>query len=164
MWSVKNNSVVLTSDNIAFLDDFAKRLDFDIVVTSGKRSPLAQVQAVWQKLNLGDNIKAIYKDQTYAQNMIDFYDSNNFDGAVSYQQNYWVNNKSAHGMGLGVDIRTNDKTEQQIQTMKRTAEDMGVTLALIERTPPHLHISHKPQKKSPLILGLIPLIIWMVIK
>ena len=168
MYSKNSDSIVLTPDNIAFLKVFADALPFDIVVTSGKRSALQQVQAVWTKLNLGDNIKAVYKDQSYTQSMIDFYDSNDFDGAVSYQDQYWVTNKSAHGMGLGVDIRTRDKSPDQIRTMKEVAEGIGVKLALIEQTPPHLHISHytkdKYEKKNMLILGLIPLIIWMVKK
>jgi len=166
-WTKKNNSVVLSNYNIEFLNKLALALPFDIVVTSGRRNAAQQVNAVFTKLDLGDDIKKIYKNQTYAQKMIDYYNAGNKNGAIAYQEDYWTKNNNSHGAGIGIDIRTNDKTEEQIQLMKRTADAIGVQLALIERTPPHLHITQYKQdtdKKKLLILPLIGAAAWILLK
>jgi len=168
----KNNGITLTDDNIAFLDVFAEALPFDIVVTSGMRGADAQVRAVFKKIELGDDINALYGDN-YANKYKAFYQNNDFAGAVAYQTQLYKNSNTpwTHGGGFAVDIRTMDKNQSDIDKMIQVANDLGVYQVIQETTPPHLHIGHydaatyqKKNKLSITILGLIPLIIWITKK
>jgi len=156
------SSVELDSNLRAYLDDLASRLPFDIVVTSGIRSPLAQTRAMFEKIRLGDDLIAIYKDDTFAQKIIDSY-PNESQGVAIVEEYARGGGGSTHLRGLGVDLRTRDKTPEQVQLMKETVESMG-DFALIESKPPHLHISLKKNYKQSGLLkvGLIAILIGAI--
>jgi hypothetical protein len=157
------DSVVLNPTLIAYLDTLAARLPFDVVVTSGIRTPLRQARAMFEKIRLGDDLLAIYKDDTFAQRIIDAYPDE--DAAAAIVEEYAAaGGGSTHLRGLGVDLRTRDKTPEQIETMVQTVESMG-DFALVETKPPHLHISLKKNytRPNPLRLGILAIlgvILW----
>ena len=72
-WS-KGSAVVISTDaQRSFISALAQKLPFDIFITSGTRTPEAQARAMFTKIELGDDLLAIYKDDTFAQSIIDVY-------------------------------------------------------------------------------------------
>ncbi len=55
-WSLKNSGVVLNDELINYLNIFASKLPFDIVVTSGVRTPERQAKAMFYKIEQGEDI------------------------------------------------------------------------------------------------------------
>lgn len=141
MYSLKSNSIQLSPSVLSFLQSLAERVPFDFVVTSGTRSSLQQVNAMFQKIELGDDLLKVYKDDTFAQSIIDAYPDT--AAAVRIVEQYAAaGGGSSHLRGLGVDIRSRDLTAEQIQTIKTESERLGA-FVLVERTPPHIHITVK---------------------
>ena len=138
MWIKKNNSVVFASDHLVkFLDALANKLPFDIVVTSGDRSPREQAIVVKNKIDLGDDITKVYVNQEYAKAMIQAYPD--LDKMTQVTIDYAP---TPHIRGDGIDIRTRDLSASQIQTVYTVAKDLGAQ-AIIEKTPPHIHLTVK---------------------
>lgn len=137
MWRKKSTNVILGDHLVSFLDELAKRLPHDIVVTSGDRTPQQQAQAVYTKIELGDDITKIYSNKDYARAMIEAYPdlARMADISATYAP-------TPHLKGEGVDIRTSDLTSAQVQNMQAVAQAMGAQ-AIIETTPPHLHLTVK---------------------
>ena len=54
-WTKKNDGVVLTPKLTNYLNQLSDKLSFDIVVTSGYRTPAKQVDAMFYKIQLGDD-------------------------------------------------------------------------------------------------------------
>jgi hypothetical protein len=143
---------------VYFVDELARRLPFDIVVTSGQRSAVGQVNALWVKMELGEDLRKTYIDQTYAKKHMDFYAAGDKQGAIDYQAQYYANSKTdGHNNGLAIDLRTIGYSQEQIDEMIDAAQSIGVQQTLIETTPPHLHVVHNraPKKKIiiPILLG-----------
>ena len=162
MYSLKTDTIILSDDVKYFLDQLVSRLQFDIVVTSGTRTPRQQALAMFNKIDLGDDLIAIYKDDAFAQAIIDVYP--NIDKATDIVAEYAANGGgSSHLRGLGVDIRSRDLTRAQIQAVVQVAEELGAS-TLVESTPPHIHIQVKKKPvnlKSLSIMGLLILgAIW----
>lgn len=140
------NSVVLDWNLESWLDDFSSRVSFPIVVTSGIRTPIKQAKAMFTKIELGDDLIKIYKDDTFAQKIIDAYP--NLDKAESIVSEYAkAGGGSSHLRGMGVDIRTRDLSEAQKQELVQAVKDMGDS-PLLESTPPHLHITLKKKRQK----------------
>lgn len=137
MWRKKYTGIVLGDHLISFLDELSGRLPHDIVVTSGDRTPQQQAQAVYTKIELGDDITKIYANKDYARAMIGAYPdlAKMAEISATYAP-------TPHLKGEGVDIRTSDLTIAQVQTMQAVAQAMGAQ-AIIETTPPHLHLTVK---------------------
>ena len=162
------NSVVLNPALVSYIDELATRVPFDFVITSGIRTPKRQAAAMFEKIRLGDDLIAIYKDDTFAQKIIDAYPD--LDAATSIVEEYAAaGGGSTHLRGLGIDIRTRDLTGPQKQALVDAVEAMG-DFALLETTPPHLHISIKKNiyETRGATSYLIPVIIlgaiaWMAI-
>ena len=153
------SSVVLNPELVFFLENLVRRIPFDIVVTSGIRTPKKQALAMFKKIELGDDLIKIYRDDTFAQSIIDAYPD--IDAATEIVERYAAaGGGSSHLRGEGLDLRTRDKTPEQIEIMKKAVEDMG-EFALVETKPPHLHITIKkkygpPNRMSPkIITGLV---------
>ena len=72
-WTKKNSGVVLTPEQTNYLNILSAKLPFDIVVTSGFRTPEKQVRAMFTKIELGDDLIALYRDDQFAQDVIDAY-------------------------------------------------------------------------------------------
>jgi hypothetical protein len=176
-WTVKNSGVVLNDELRNYLDIFSSQLPFDIVVTSGVRTPRKQIDAMYTKIELGDDILKLYKDKQFAQDVLDAYPD--VQKGIKAVNDYIARGggKTMHLSGRAVDIRTRDLTQNQIDTMIAVVNMMG-DRPLYEDTPPHLDISlrknYKPsgssngngsgtqKKRIPLIVALlIGGILWM---
>ncbi len=75
MYSLKSESIELSPSVQHFLTQLVNRINFDFVVTSGTRSPRQQALAMFKKIELGDDLLKIYKDDEFAQRIIDAYPS-----------------------------------------------------------------------------------------
>jgi len=162
----KNDGVVMTPSIEHWTKELQAVVGFPIHITSGYRTPEAQVRAMFTKIELGDNLLAIYKDKTFAQNIMNAYPDTN--KAVKIVEEYASRGGgSSHLQGLAFDLRTRDKTPGQIEAMKQAALSLGLN-PLVESTPPHIHIGipKELEKKSglniPLIAGLALLGWWLV--
>ena len=138
-YTLAANAVLTTPQQKAFLDDISSKLPFDLFVTSATRTAAAQVRAMFTKIELGDNLLNIYKDKSFAQSIIDAYP--NEPAAIAIVEEYAAaGGGSTHLRGLGVDFRTRDKSDAQIEQMMKAAKELG-TKPLYETTPPHIHVS-----------------------
>ena len=166
-WS-KGSAVVISTDaQRRFISALAQKLPFDIFITSGTRTPEAQARAMFTKIELGDDLLAIYKDDTFAQSIIDVYP--NAQAAADIIQDYAAaGGGSSHLRGMGFDVRTKDKNETQIAQMVAAVKEIGGS-PLVEYTPPHLHVtipaSYAPKtggSSSKAFLLVVPLLlgIW----
>jgi hypothetical protein len=126
----------------------ADRLPFDIVVTSGVRTARRQAQAMFTKIELGDDLLAIYSNDSFAQGVMDAYPD--LEEATQFVQGYFdAGGGSSHGRGLGLDLRTRDQSESNIAEMIAVSDALGFR-PLREYTPPHLHLTLPPQEKKSL--------------
>ena len=137
----------------------AELLPFDIVVTSGDRSARQQAQAMFTKIELGDDLIAVYADDSFAQGVIDAYP--NLNQATQFVQGYFnAGGGSSHGRGLGLDIRTKDQSESNITQMMEAAQLLGFR-PFREYSPPHLHLTLPQQEKKSLAWILATgIILW----
>ena len=165
-WSKKNNDVVLTDEQTNYLNILSSKLDFDIVVTSGFRTPERQISAMFYKIEQGEDITKLYLDNDFAQSVIDAYPDVKA-GARAVQA--YINRgggKTMHLSGNAIDIRTKDLPQSKVDKIIETVENMG-DRALYEPVPPHIDISFRsdytPKKNNYLIPVLLigSLILWM---
>lgn len=171
-WTVKNTGVVLTPRLRNYLDQLASRLPFDIVVTSGVRTPERQAKAMFYKIEQGEDITQLYQDKAFANSVIDAFPDlqKGADAVQAYIDR--GGGKTMHLSGNAVDIRTRDKTQSEIDVIMATVRSMG-DRALYEPVPPHIDISLRSdyagsnevpaEKKSLLIPALLigGLFLWM---
>ena len=139
----------------------ADLLPFDIVITSGERTARQQAQAMFTKIELGDDLIAIYADDSFAQGVIDAYP--NLNAATQFVQGYFnAGGGSSHGRGLGLDIRTRDQSQGNITQMIEAAQLLGFR-PFLEQTPPHLHLTLPPQEKKSLMwVFAIGVLLWTI--
>jgi hypothetical protein len=131
----------------------AAELPFDIVVTSGLRTARAQAQAMFTKIELGDDLIAVYADDSFAEGVIEAYPD--IDRATQFVQGYANRGGgSSHLRGLGLDIRTRDLSEREVNQLIETTEFFGWR-PFLEFTPPHLHITLPGDEKKSLPLFLL---------
>ena len=121
----------------------ADLLPFDIVVTSGIRDAREQAQAMFTKIQLGDNLIEVYLDDSFAQGVMDAYPD--LDEATQFVQGYFdVGKGSTHGKGDALDIRTTGGDSGQLdESQIAQLIDVVTTLGYYpfrEYIPPHLHI------------------------
>ena len=165
-WSKKNTGVVLTPEQTNYLNILSSKLPFDIVVTSGFRTPEKQIRAMFTKIELGDDLIALYRDDQFAQDVIDAYPDE--EKGIKAVNDYVARGggSTMHLSGNAVDIRTRDKTQQEIDLIISTVQSMG-DRALYEPTPPHIDISFRndytPKKKPLVILGLVSGLLYFLI-
>lgn len=162
MYSLKSESIILSDDVRYFLNQLESKLNFDFVVTSGTRSPRQQALAMFNKIELGDDLIALYADDVFAQSIIDAYP--NIDAATDIVSDYAARGGgSSHLRGLGVDIRSRNLTRSQIQAVVDASKELGASPD-VETTPPHIHIKVKKKPvnlRSISIMGLLILgAIW----
>ena len=165
-WSKKNNGVELTEEQVNYLNILSEKLPFNIVVTSGFRTPERQAKAMFYKIEQGEDITQLYKDKVFAQSVIDAF-PNLVEGAAAVQA--YIDRgggKTMHLSGNAIDLRTRDLTKEQFDMVVSTVEGMGDRI-LYEPVPPHFDISFRkdytPKKKGFVIpLLLIGGLVWMV--
>ena len=157
------SNVVMTPYLSRSAEKLADHLSFDIVVTSGERSARAQAQAMFTKIELGDDLIAVYADDSFAQGVMDAYPD--IDQATQFVQDYFNRGRgSSHGRGLGLDIRTKDLSQSHINQLIQIVELLGWS-PFLESTPPHLHISLPGEKKSlPWMVLVGGVLLWILIK
>lgn len=133
----KGSGVVFTDPGQEqFLNALGDLLPFDIFVTSGTRTPEAQVRAMYVKMDLGGRQELIntYADDNFANAVADAYPD--VDEGIAIVEAY---NPSSHGIGRAIDLRTRDKSPDEIADMKSAVSHLGGTY-LYEPSPPHLHV------------------------
>tara|TARA_S200002703_G_scaffold155128_1_gene158884 strand:- start:155 stop:658 length:504 start_codon:yes stop_codon:yes gene_type:complete len=165
-WSKKSNSVLLDDNLETYLDVLSSKLPFDIMVTSGIRTARQQALAMFKKVELGEDLTVTYRDDDFATDMMEAYPDIQ-KGEQIVKAYFARGGGSSHQRNMAIDLRTRDKTQSQIQQMIQAVESLG-DYALLEPTPPHLHITLKKnyQKGNPsrfLILALILGAAWMAI-
>jgi hypothetical protein len=101
---------------------------------------------MFTKIEFGDDLIKIYKDDVFAQKIIDAYP--NMDAATQIVREYAAaGGGSTHLRGLGVDIRSRDLSEAQKAEIVQASKELGA-FVLVERTPPHIHITVPKKKQS----------------
>ena len=135
-WTKGSNVVFSNLGQEQFLDALSELLPFDIFVTSGSRTPAAQVQAMYTKLELGGRQELLdtYRDDDFATAVADAYPD--VDTGIEVVERY---NPSSHGTGNAIDLRTRDKTSLQLGQMQEAIQTLGGS-SLYESVPPHLHV------------------------
>lgn len=103
-------------------------------ITSGYRSPERQAEAMIEKVRQGDDLIALYRNDDLVRRLLD----------LPLTVEAWAPLLAAepisdHQGGRAWDVRTRDRTAEDVETMKATAIAMGLR-ALVEKKPPHLHI------------------------
>jgi len=158
MYSLKSSDIILSPSVKDFLSKLERNLPFDFVVTSGTRTPEQQVSAMFYKVGQGEDLKTIYKDDVFAQKIMDVYPDR--ESAIQIVQEYAESGKgSSHLRGLGLDLRTRDKTIPQRNQMIAVAKELGGTDVIYEDTPPHIHITVPKKKLNLASLGILILLL-----
>ena len=99
-YTLAGNAVITTQQQQDFLNDMVKKVPFDLFVTSATRTPASQVRAMFTKIELGDDLLAIYSNKTFAQSIIDAYP--NEIEAIGIVEDYAAGGGgSTHLRGLG---------------------------------------------------------------
>jgi hypothetical protein len=163
-WRLKNSGVEMNPNLTGFMDALSLLVPFDLVVTSGFRTPKAQAAAMFTKIDLGEDLTKLYKNQSFANAVTEAYP--NKDAAAAVIAEYAAaGGGSTHLRGVGIDLRTRDFTTSQRNELKAAVESMG-NFALYEPTPPHMHIELKKnygQKMNwPILAALVAgVFLWM---
>ena len=158
MYSLKSESVILSPSVKSFLAQLERVVPFDFVITSGTRTARQQMNAMFAKIDDGENLLTLYKDSSFARGVIDAYPDK--DKATKFIQGYADSGKgSRHLRGLAFDVRTRDLTEAQRNTILEASRNLGAVTAIYEPVPPHLHIGIK---KKPLNLAKLGFLILAI--
>jgi hypothetical protein len=160
-YTVSNSARITTDAQKNYLAALAKKIPFSFHVTSGTRNAEQQARAMFTKIELGDNLILIYKDDSFAQGVIDAYPD--LAKATQFVQSYYDNSKgSTHGNGMAVDLRTRNLSTSQINQLVTAAKELG-SFTLVEKIPPHLHIRIPDSFAEKKILRyLIPLTLLII--
>ena len=152
-------------------EKIAALLPFDIVITSGVRDAREQAQAMFTKIIGGDNLIAVYADDSFAQGVMDAYPD--LDEATQFVQSYFdVGKGSNHGRGDALDVRTTGGSsgqlnETQIAELIDATNSLGYW-SLREYVPPHLHVRvprvESTLKKNIPFLAMVLGGIWILTK
>lgn len=108
-----------------------------IHVNSGYRSPAAQARAMLTKVQLGDNLRALYGAKVERLLSLPL-DPAVWTQALQAMAAVGIY-MSPHMRGDALDIRTRDLSQDQIAALVAAAHQLGAR-PLLESTPPHLHI------------------------
>ena len=131
----------LTPGTIAWLKLYAvaaERRGIAVTVTSGKRDVYRQAAAMIDKLERGEDLHALYRDDKQIDELLS--GPATVDRWASVIARYAANGRaiSNHLSGTAADIRSRDWTPQQLQEAAALAVSMGAKRAIVESN--HLHI------------------------
>lgn len=141
-------ALILKRPMKVFLNKLRKKIDFDIVVTSGVRSLREQAGAMYTKLSrYGFSSLSIYPDALVE----------GMQGAKSADDVYRILKEkmrqgysvSSHLSGDAMDFRTRNLSQSQIAALKKAGEDLGAKVLWEED---HLHMQG---------FGGAPVILWV---
>jgi len=128
------------------MDALGRKVPFDLVVTSGVRTPERQAAAMFTKIELGEDLTKLYKNRQFAEDVTAAYPD--LEQAAEIVQVYAAaGGGSTHLRGKGIDLRTRNLTAAQRAELIQAVEALG-QYALYEPTPPHLHIELKKNLTS----------------
>lgn len=139
-WSVKEG-VRLGPDAPSFLDAVAAQLNFPIVVTSGTRAPAEQAAAMLTKLERGEDLFALYKDDDLLEEILEVApDVDQMAEVIQDQvdQGLYI---SAHLREDALDFRTRDLAAAQVEALKHAIQVLG---GEVVKETDHLHMQHLP--------------------
>jgi len=162
-WRLKNSGVQMNPNLTGFMDALAPLVPFDLVVTSGFRTPEAQAAAMFKKIELGEDLTQLYKNKDFARQVTEAY-PNKAAGAAVIERYAAAGGGSTHLRGSGIDLRTRDLTTLQRNELKAAVESLG-DYALYEPQPPHIHIELKKNygktNKIPLAAAIVAgVLLW----
>lgn len=120
----------------------------DIVVTDGNRSAAGQASAIYNKLEKGEDVVALYKNKDAIREIKKAYDDAREEGksetgtradmqAVIEKQVKSGTYISRHLSGKGVDVRSRDMSEDDKREFRKAAESAG--FSVLEESD-HLHL------------------------
>jgi len=111
--------------------------DVPIHVNSGYRSPQAQARAMLAKVQMGENLSALYGAKAQALLRLPL-DPRVWTAAIEALRRRGIY-MSPHMRGDALDLRTRDLSPSQVAQLANAAARLGGR-PLLESTPPHLHI------------------------
>jgi hypothetical protein len=111
-----------------------------VTVTSGKRDPYRQAAAMIAKVERGEDLHALYRDDDLIDELLNGPHTVNRWGSII--AGFAANGRpiSNHLSGLAADIRSRDWTPQQLQRACALAIAMNARRAIIESDHLHLEI------------------------
>lgn len=131
----------LTAGTLAWLRLYAiaaAAKGIPITATSGRRDPRRQAAAMIAKVERGEDLHALYRDDAQITELLS--GPKTVERWTAIIEKYAANGKgiSNHLSGRAVDIRSRDWTPTQLQEASALAAAMGARRAIIESD--HLHI------------------------
>jgi hypothetical protein len=103
-------------------------------ITSGYRSPERQAAAMLEKLRLGDDLLALYRDDDTIRLLLSLPPTVEAWAPVLEERPV-----SDHQSGLAWDVRTRDRSDADVAAMVELARAAGLD-PLVEAKPKHLHV------------------------
>jgi len=176
-WSKKNNSINLSSQTIKALNEIANQLSFDIVVTSGIRTPLEQAiqmaETIQEQIfaSEGKTLENVYSDSEMAKDVQSkFPSTSDMEKRIKYYMGIG-RAPSDHLYGNAFDLRTLASwgyTENQVNEMILISKNLGLKVL---KESDHLHIeipdtgiTEKPKKNRILFLVAIGIGAYFLLK
>ena len=141
--SLKYSSLVLTSAMEKFLDALDPLLPFDIVITSGLRTPAGQASVMLSKIRAGEDLYKLYRSQPdLVKEVMDAKSSASAATAAIQKQVNRGRYLSDHMRGNAVDVRSSNLTTAQGNKLMTLARQLGVKPVDERSAPwgPHIHI------------------------
>lgn len=130
-------------------EHYHKRTGKTLVVTSGTRDPHDQAEAVYDKLQGGDDIVRLYKHKEAALELKTAYDRHRAKGRAATIAAMEKTIRSQIGRGIYIsshlragaaDIRSNDMTPMERRHFVEGALATKGVSVLYETIPPHFHV------------------------
>jgi len=119
------------------LRKLAQRSGVPVVVTSWVRTPVRQARAMLAKVERGENLLALYRDDEQVEELLDAPRDEDAWADIIEKHAAEGHGLSRHLAGYGTDIRTRNLSTAQVNRLIKTAKAMGAN-AVLESD--HLHI------------------------
>lgn len=142
----------------AVADRFHAKTGKTLIVTSGTRDAEDQAEAVFDKLELGDDILKLYRSKTAVAELVRVYElgkARKLDRAASVQ-NLAVTIKnqmrrgvfiSAHLKDGAADVRSTNMSPVEKRQFLEEALGVGGLSVMFETVPPHFHLQVQGDKR-----------------
>jgi len=139
----RKDSVVHNSKMRGFGLALARAARVPIVMTSGTRTPASQASALRTKLNLGDDVRALYSQKDLIDQVLGGDTSTAGMTATLESQIRQNRYLSRHMRGDAIDIRIAGLDASEMNRLRAAMVNSGVR-HLFETTPAHLHVEAIP--------------------
>lgn len=144
-------SAAVESKVAAIADAYHRRTTKDIVVTSGTRSAAEQAQAMYDKLELGDDIVKLYGSKKRVKQIKKAYDDGKAAAKsapeIKADMTAVINQQIADGAYISkhlragaVDIRSRDMSATEKTAFRESVAEVGGMSVILETKPPHFHL------------------------